>query len=762
MESFVNTRGIGYLSLCILSGIMCFLIGNPSLAAASVAKELPPDEVAWKAISPQLEIFWKDVEDSPFQAAKGAWPVIESLKGFIKEYPSSIHVPEAYYDLGEAYASISFVPEAIAHWRIVAKYYPDSKWAGEALTALVAYMKEQGQTNKLVAFYRELMRQFPDSKAAKTAKIILAIQALKEGKIKLATRVADQMAKASPSIEVEVPQFLDLEARLAEERGHYEEARRFWIHYINLIKLPSHRAQALFHIAETYRKEGSALKARKYYALIRRDYSNLPEALFARFRMAQMEEKAKKRLSRYVKGTFRQQDTTLEDQLFSKIVEQFPDYPLTHEVEFELTRLKLREKKFLDVLELAWNFKQQSPSNPYLARILECAREAEKALVSAEPGIHKLQEMVAFGSPFIQAHSNDPLASSIANLTQVLWLRLMNRLVGRHDPRKALDEYWRFRRIYKGLKDKGTLTKARPVAAKALLALDRDLLKQKRPMDLVNYHFIHRDAIEELDIPEHQLLLGHAWGEIGVPKAALRAYFRAFEMGTTQNLHAVRSLDAAPQGTKTRPRGRGYIFTANKKAELFIAWASQALKDGDLSAAENILNLLDSQCPDAAIGPRALALKARLAAKRGDWVASFNMAQDSLDRKARKGTRLLLFNASVKLGEWNQVHEQWTRIEKDLDPAQKALLLRSWGDEALNLEQPSEALSAYNRLSKLEPDNPAVVWRLALARTRAGKENETANPWQSLLKSTDPFWSKVAKAETQDQKFWNGIAGDFR
>jgi len=177
----------GRLIYAMLAALL--ICASHSLVAAAQNERLSKDQQAWQNLMPEIEVFWHEYQTSPQKVADDVWPFISILKDFIKRYPKSLRIPEIYYILGEAYAAASYWPEAIAHWKIVIRYYPDSKWTNAALNSLVACLEKQGDEKKLKKFYKSILRQFPDSVAAKTTRVLLARQALAAGKVELVKRV---------------------------------------------------------------------------------------------------------------------------------------------------------------------------------------------------------------------------------------------------------------------------------------------------------------------------------------------------------------------------------------------------------------------------------------------------------------------------------------------------------------------------------------------------------------------------------------------
>jgi tetratricopeptide (TPR) repeat protein len=691
-------------------------------------------EKDWKAVAPQIGLFWKMVEESTSTAEGIAWPVISTLRQFIQKYPDAQQTAQAYYLLGEAYSKVSYIPEALAHWRIVVKEFPESPWASEALTAMLLQWERSGDSGEFEQFNRELIRQYPDSNAAKTAWVILAIETVDSGDIdQLRKNVADLDA-TKPNLYIDVPRFLDLKARLAASDGNEEEARTQWTHYLNLIRSPPQRAETLLRIAESYRRSGKTITARKYYSMIRHSYANSPAALFARFRLSQLELSEKRRLSAYVSNVIEPAASATMDEVLTRIIEEFPAYPLTREVELELLALRFDEGKYVEVLRLAQRFVRALPGGPFLDKILAfCQRARDRLEGIQNPEI--LNDAVSFGKGLLETDKDSPLVPGVTETTQRLWLKLMELLFARQHFSAAVKEAWDFDEVFSGSQG---AEKARACGIRALLAYDRQLLAEGRPLELLDQHRAHLEKIRRLGVSRHAFYVGEAWLRLDCPAAAMRAFHEAWKLGPEE---------------KEIP-------------ELFLTWAETALNVGDPASAGSVLDILRKTAPKEADNPWALWLDARLSGEEGDWAEALQKTERGLSiantPEMKKRLQVTFFEASAKLGRWREAISVGDGLAPTLARDEQVSLLRLWGDEALRAGKYPEALDAYNRLLIIEPDNLQYAWRMSLAKHHMGSGKAALEEWKALTQAPDELWAHAARAMIENERFWSGPAGEFR
>jgi tetratricopeptide (TPR) repeat protein len=703
----------------------------------SVFAQTPDSEAAekdWKAVAPQIALFWKMVEESPSAAGGIAWPVISTLRHFIQKHPDAQEAAQAYYLLGEAYSRVSYIPEAMAHWRIVAKRFPDSPWASEALTSMLFQVEHCGDSGKFEQFNRELIRQYPDSNAAKTAWVIFAIEAVDSGDMDQIKKDVAGLDATRPNLYIDVPRFLDLKARLAASDGNEEEARIQWTHYLNLIRSPAQRAETLFRIAESCRRSGKTIAARRYYSMIKHSYPNFPAALFARFRMSQLEASEKKRLSAYVSNAIEPAASGAMDGVLTRIIEEFPAHPLTREVELELMAVRLDEGEYVEVLRLGQRFVQVLPGGPFLDKILAICQRARDALEGIQnPEI--LNDAVTFGRGLVETDQDSPLAPGMTETTQSLWLKLMELLFARQDFAAVVKEAQDFYEVFSGSQ---AVEKARACGIRALLAYDRQLLAEGRPLELLNQHYAHLEKIRGLGVSEHAFHVGEAWIRLDCPAAAMRAFHEAWNLGPEKN----------------------------EMPELLLTWAETALDAGDLVSAGSILDILYKTAPTEADNPWALWLDARLSGEEGDWIKAIQKTERGLSientSQMKKRLQVAFFEASMKLGHWSEAISVWGELALALTKDEQVSLLRLWGDETLWAGRHPEALDAYNRLLTMEPENLQYAWRASLAKHHMGSGKAAREEWKALTQAPDELWAQAARAMIENERFWSGPAGEFR
>lgn len=101
---------------------------------------------------------------------------ITAYQGFIKNYPDSSLLPNAYYWLGELYMVKNLTQEAERVFLTVVETYPKSRKVPDASYKLGLVYARYGQMDKAKVQMNEVKKQFPKSTASKLADQFLDAQ----------------------------------------------------------------------------------------------------------------------------------------------------------------------------------------------------------------------------------------------------------------------------------------------------------------------------------------------------------------------------------------------------------------------------------------------------------------------------------------------------------------------------------------------------------------------------------------------------------
>ncbi|WP_108649782.1 tol-pal system protein YbgF [Dongshaea marina] len=95
---------------------------------------------------------------------------IPAFRDFIKRYPKSGYVPNAYYWLGQLLFSQSQYPDAAKEFQALVDGYKSSTKRPDALLKLGVIAQMQGKSKDAKIFYQQLIKEYPDNSSAFLAK----------------------------------------------------------------------------------------------------------------------------------------------------------------------------------------------------------------------------------------------------------------------------------------------------------------------------------------------------------------------------------------------------------------------------------------------------------------------------------------------------------------------------------------------------------------------------------------------------------------
>ena len=148
--------------------------------AAAKAAAKAAAAAAAKTPAPVAESSGPVSEDRAFEAAYGLFKAgkhadaVKAFKDFLKQYPGSIHVPNADYWLGQAQFSTKDFRGALDTYEGLLKAYPDTPKTADVLLEIgrcLIGLKHRAAAHKTL---RKIIAKYPASKAAAKAKKLLA------------------------------------------------------------------------------------------------------------------------------------------------------------------------------------------------------------------------------------------------------------------------------------------------------------------------------------------------------------------------------------------------------------------------------------------------------------------------------------------------------------------------------------------------------------------------------------------------------------
>lgn len=253
--------------------------------------------------------YWRKYPDSPkneealWQAANlyrqlalvatvPDWEKVADLfRAFTLERPSSLHLADAYFQVGNAYFQTHYYREALTYFSLFAKRYPEHPSADMARYMQARCLVKIGKIDKARQIYKELS-------TGSDSVFVLRGQAggghifFAEDKFHDALATYLKILRKSPAFYLHDLLILHNMGISYLRVGNDEEGREKLLHYLNLSGMSDSRAVVLFELAESYLKAGQEEMARRFFARILEEGKETDKLVtLSRFRLAQEKDR---------------------------------------------------------------------------------------------------------------------------------------------------------------------------------------------------------------------------------------------------------------------------------------------------------------------------------------------------------------------------------------------------------------------------------------------------------------------------------------
>lgn len=141
--------------------------GYPLRSLASVVLKGSAENVQ-AGLSDRLFIEAKALfRDSEYRQAN------QKLRTFLRRYPASAHVPEAYFLLAEGLFQVQEYDEFVKTSEALVKLYPESELTGFTLLRMGKVFEWQDRPEEAIGIYKTVLISFPYDRVARQAKLSL-------------------------------------------------------------------------------------------------------------------------------------------------------------------------------------------------------------------------------------------------------------------------------------------------------------------------------------------------------------------------------------------------------------------------------------------------------------------------------------------------------------------------------------------------------------------------------------------------------------
>ncbi len=664
------------------------------------------------------------------------WEVIQALRRHLYLYPHSPYKPWIYLSLGKCYRKEGFYPEALAYDKMVVEEFKNSPQAPKAMIEAARVLRTQHKYQKALYWLKRLIRQYPDTKSADLARLVLAQLALESNDIKRAKVLVEQIKKTDPNIYIDLPKLLLVEGEILAKQGKYKEARKRWLHYLNLQTSSSTQAKVWFFIAESLKREHFYLKARKYYVLIKQEYPDSKYALFSKFRLAQLQEIEQQSLSKYVNNIKPWEPAADTILVLKTIINQYPNSKIAQEAEITLMRYDLMLKDAFDILKQAKNFIKLYPNSRFADNVTKYVKIACNKLLNQHLDIETIKKIVIFGRDFVGLYPKSPFTTDIKNLTSNLWIKWIRYCLNKKEYLKAFKQESIYLNTF--LPDNYVNT-IKNLTRKTIAYINEEFISKDKPINLLNFYYIYLNTIKQINAKEENFYIAISWKKLGCLDAALRYFYMAYKAN---------------------------IQNKNLKNRLFISWIYTALMTNDFNSVAAILTLYRLNNKNWFDNPKIILAYAKLMQYNKNWQNIIDRCLPNLpsvrDISIKKELVYVCEKALLETKNFNKFNQIFKDYKTFLNNKIKTNLLKQVAQKELSLGLIDQAINHLKKAINIEPNDLALIWLYTIALNKAGKFKLALKEAKLLATSKDSFWASVGSALVSNISFWQGPAGSLK
>ncbi len=281
--------------------------------------------------------------------------VLSSLKPFLQKEPLP---PEGLFLLAAACEAKGLYEEALTYLRLLKRLYPESPYRCQAdLVAARLFTKRKLLERAKRFAFRVVEGPCATKEKAEAVSLLLATGIPPE---RLLSFLKD------PKTRRYAPEVVKVLALYHLKKGNLKEAEQEIFEYLNYSGQEKEAPKLIFKLAEAYFQKKDYRQARRLFELLVTSWPYTSEAALAKFRLLYMRYLFEKKIAHP-----RPQTRRLLLASTKRLLEEFPESPLTEEAHALRVALLFEEKDLSATLETAWSFLKRYPRSRWRKKVLE-------------------------------------------------------------------------------------------------------------------------------------------------------------------------------------------------------------------------------------------------------------------------------------------------------------------------------------------------------------------------------------------------------
>lgn len=300
------------------------------------------------------EALWRaaQLQEKMAERVKGAdWEKVRDLfRRYLNYYPQAPHAAEAYLKVAIAHYRMRYLREALTYAKLFGKRYPQSELVPLSRYWQAKVLIEIGRPSEAEPIFKELAAS-PNFAMAAKGTFGLGELLGRQGKYREALRFYQRIAEKKPTFYLDDPEMLGILGLANLKVGNEERGQEQLIQYLNLVTLSALRAEVIFELGESYRRQGLLLAAQSFYAkAVAEGSDDRRVSVLARYRVREYRDAAR---AKGQGGEGEGGDEAVGDQFYLAVVEGYGKEPIAQEARHGLLARYLARQDYLPAYDLA-------------------------------------------------------------------------------------------------------------------------------------------------------------------------------------------------------------------------------------------------------------------------------------------------------------------------------------------------------------------------------------------------------------------------
>lgn len=295
--------------------------------------------------------------------------------------PQSPRLPQGLFQMGILNLRVDNTKMAETFFNIIKKKYPDDDLIPLTYYYWGDYYFNKEKHQDAADQFQYFIQKYPDNKFVREASLGLAKTLYKLDLNEQAFQITDYIEKRWPRFYVEYPPLLRLVADVNYKSNNMDKAKyAYWTLY-NLEPSGEEMDLILARLGDIYLQQGMKPMAKDVYELASKRFPDRDGGLIAQMRLAE-EGVYDEPVIKDMFSIFNRPYTTKPVDVYSKIVEKFPQSNLAPLAQLKLAMWYLWNKKNRDALDAARTFEKKFPQSKLLPNAREVALKAFEELLT--------------------------------------------------------------------------------------------------------------------------------------------------------------------------------------------------------------------------------------------------------------------------------------------------------------------------------------------------------------------------------------------